>query len=91
MSVRLKLDQSGVKLSLKQWNRIPSPERRALVERPCNTAAEIEAYKQYLVTQIVRGRKIADSVNPNQPPRLKIEANKTGGKQHSAGCTGFGG
>lgn len=52
MSVRLRLDQVGIKLSLRQWNRIPSPARRALVERPCNTAAEMRLYKEYLVSQI---------------------------------------
>jgi hypothetical protein len=52
MSVRLKLDQTGIKLSLKQWNRIPPPGRRELVERPCTTAVETEAYKKYLVSQI---------------------------------------
>jgi hypothetical protein len=67
MSVRLKLDQSGVKLSLKQWNRIPSPERRALVERPCNTAAEIEAYKQYLVTQIEAHTRTSIEYAPLDP------------------------
>jgi hypothetical protein len=52
MSVRLKLDQTGIKLSLKQWNRIPPDARRGLVERPCGDAAEIEAYKRYLVSLI---------------------------------------
>jgi hypothetical protein len=52
MSVRMKLDQTGIKLSLKQWNRIPPPGRRELVERPCTTAVETEEYKKYLVSQI---------------------------------------
>lgn len=33
MSVRLKLDQAGIKLSLKQWNKLPPEERRWLVAR----------------------------------------------------------
>jgi hypothetical protein len=52
MSVRMKLDQTGVKLSLKQWNRIPPVGRRELVERPCSSAEETEAYRQFLVSQI---------------------------------------
>ena len=52
MSVRMKLDQTGIKLSLKQWNRIPPAARRELVGRPCATAAETEAYKQQLVSLI---------------------------------------
>jgi hypothetical protein len=52
MSVRMKLDQTGIKLSLKQWNRIPPAPRRELVERPCNSAEETEAYRKLLVSQI---------------------------------------
>ena len=39
------------------------------------------------------GRKIADSMKPNQPLCPKTEANKTGGKvaQRWQGCTGIGG
>jgi hypothetical protein len=54
MSVRMKLDQTGIKLSLKQWNRIPSAERRELVERPCATAAETDAYKEFTV-KLIKG------------------------------------
>src|SRR5215475_8482269 len=52
MSVRMKLDQTGIKLSLKQWNRIPPDGRRVLVESPCDNAEDTEAYKQFLVSQI---------------------------------------
>src|SRR5215469_1677469 len=52
MSVRMKLDQVGIKLSLKQWNRIPSGERRELVERPSDNAAATAAYKARLVSLI---------------------------------------
>jgi hypothetical protein len=52
MSVRMKLDQTGIKLSLKQWNRIPPDSRRQLTERPCNDPVETAAYRQYLVSLI---------------------------------------
>jgi hypothetical protein len=52
MSVRMKLDQVAIKLSLKQWNRIPSAGRRQLVERSCDSAAEAQAYKDYLISLI---------------------------------------
>ena len=52
MSVRLKLDQTGVKLSLKQWNKLPEEERRQLVERPCEATLQIESYKRYLISII---------------------------------------
>jgi hypothetical protein len=52
MSVRLKLDQSGIKLSLKQWNKLPAEQRRQLVEKPCDELQQIESYKQYLISVI---------------------------------------
>ena len=52
MSVRMKLDLTGIKVSLRQWNRIASTARRELVERPCSVAPEVEAYKNYLVALI---------------------------------------
>jgi hypothetical protein len=52
MSVRMRLDQTGIKLALKQWNRLPAEARRLLVERSCNEAGEIESYKQYLISLI---------------------------------------
>jgi hypothetical protein len=52
MSVRMKLDQAGIKLSLKQWNRLPVAGRRQLVERPCDEPAQIELYQQYLISLI---------------------------------------
>jgi hypothetical protein len=36
MLVRMKLDTSGVKLTLAQWNRLPEPDRRRLFESPCD-------------------------------------------------------
>lgn len=44
MIVRLKLDLCGIKLSLRQWSRFTRDDRAALVEGPCETAAEAAAY-----------------------------------------------
>ena len=52
MSVRLKLDQAGIKLSLKQWNKFPEEERRHLVGKPCDELPQVESYKQYLISLI---------------------------------------
>jgi len=54
MSVRMKLDQTGIKLSLKQWNKLPTNARRQLTERPCDDSAQTESYKQYLISLIER-------------------------------------
>ena len=48
MQVRMKLDTCGVKLKLTHWNQFTQQERLELVEMPCTTAEEIQAYRQYL-------------------------------------------
>src|SRR5258708_2856983 len=64
MSVRMKLDQSGIKLSLKQWNRLPPAERRRLVERPCDDPSETESYKQFLISLIQKYAKTPVELAP---------------------------
>ncbi|MBD2183187.1 nitrate reductase associated protein [Aerosakkonema funiforme] len=48
MQVRYKLDTCGVKLKLNEWNHFTKEERELLVDRPCTTAAEIQAYREML-------------------------------------------
>lgn len=48
MQVRFKLDTCGIKLKLSHWNHFSQEERQAIVEMPCTTAEEIQAYKQFL-------------------------------------------
>ena len=52
MAVRLKLDNVGVKVSLKQWNKLPRDERDQLLLRPCDTPSSRSAYHDYLVAAI---------------------------------------
>src|SRR6266852_612100 len=52
MSVRFKLDQCGIKLSLKQWNRFAAEERQELVKRTCGTLQHVQFYKEYLAKLI---------------------------------------
>jgi hypothetical protein len=52
MNVRFKLDQCGVKLALKQWNRFPTDDRQYLVNRPCETTEQILRYGEYLTSLI---------------------------------------
>jgi len=67
MSVRMKLDQTGIKLSLKQWNRIPPEGRRELVERPCSSAAETEGYRRFLVSEIEAHTRTSVEFAPLDP------------------------
>jgi hypothetical protein len=53
MVVRFKLDQAGVKLTLRQWSRFNRPERQDLVERPCDTPDEVATYRAHVVDLIV--------------------------------------
>ncbi len=52
MIVRLKLDLCGIKLSLRQWSRFTRDDRAALVEAPCETAADAAAYGAVLAALI---------------------------------------
>ncbi len=44
MSVRLKLDVAGVKISLKQWNRLTTEDRQQLLLLACDTSAEKQEF-----------------------------------------------
>lgn len=59
MSVRLKLDECGVKVALKQWNRFPAGDRQALVRARCDTPQEMKGYKDLLLTLIGKHAKSA--------------------------------
>lgn len=52
MVVRRKLDQCGVKVSLKQWNRFELDEREQLVAQRCDSPEEVESYRQQVVSLI---------------------------------------
>ena len=52
MSVRMKLDHVGVKVSLKQWNKLARPERDELLTRACESETARRAYRDYLIAAI---------------------------------------
>lgn len=72
MQVRLKLDTCGIKLKLQQWNQFTQDDRLKLVELPCETETEIQAYREFLC-QLVQERTGAIAselpIDP-QPPWL---------------------
>jgi hypothetical protein len=70
MSVRLKLDRTGIKLALKQWNKLPAAERRQLVERPCDELPQIESFKQHLILLIEKFTLTSAELTPldDSPP-----------------------
>jgi hypothetical protein len=48
MQVRFKLDTCGVKLKLPHWNHFTPAERQSLLDLPCDTEADIQAYRSLL-------------------------------------------
>ena len=54
MQVRLKLDTCGVKLKLDHWNELSLDERSVLVDMPCATKMEANAYRVHLQELVVR-------------------------------------
>ena len=48
MAVRLKLDRSGIKLTLRQWSRFTRSDRQILLDAPCRTFEEISEYRAWL-------------------------------------------
>jgi hypothetical protein len=65
MSVRLKLDTCGIKLKLAHWLNLSHTQRSALLDCPCDSSAEIQAYR-LLIHQFTA---------PNLPLDLLIEPN----------------
>ncbi len=53
MQVRMKLDTCGVKLKLSHWNHFNQEEKEALVDMPCTTEAESQAYQEMLQNMVI--------------------------------------
>ncbi len=59
MQVRLKLDTCGIKLKLPQWHRFSAQERQTLVDMPCITASEVQAYRELLQRLVLERAGVA--------------------------------
>jgi hypothetical protein len=69
MHVRCKLDTCGIKLKLSDWNHMTQLERQHLVELPCTTESEIQAYRRYLQDLILQrtGTPVAELTVESHP------------------------
>lgn len=66
MAVRFKLDQCGIKLSLRQWSHFAFEERRRVLRLPCQRRQQLEAFRRELEELI--------QLRSTQPPEyLPIE------------------
>jgi hypothetical protein len=89
MCVRLKLDQCGVKVTLKQWNRFARGDRQQLVTEKCDDPSRETAYRKHLVSLIEKytgcGAELLPiytqpewSVATRVPPRVTAYAEASG-------------
>jgi xanthine dehydrogenase accessory factor len=74
MSIRLKLDTAGLKVSLKQWRRLPEPIRRTALEMPCELAPEVETYRDYLTRVVFYYTEEAVTLVPVAEPVWRDDA-----------------
>lgn len=76
MQVRYKLDTCGIKLKLPHWNQFDTGERQQLVEMPCATESEIQAYRAQLrqMVQAHTGELPADLPIDTHPVWLAADA-----------------
>lgn len=75
MQVRCKLDTCGIKLKLSDWSQMTKEEHEALVELPCTTKTEIEAYRLYLQNLILQRTGIPADELPIDPHPAWLDAN----------------
>jgi len=68
--VRQKLDQSGVKLSLKSWNLFSEEERQKLCEMDADNQQQADSYRVYLVSHL---EKLGQTVKFLEASQLEPE------------------
>lgn len=52
MSVRLKLDQCGLKISLAQWQQLPVQLRRTVIDAQCAGAVDVRRLRRFIALLI---------------------------------------
>ncbi|BAZ25249.1 hypothetical protein NIES4073_61530 [Kalymmatonema gypsitolerans NIES-4073] len=75
MQVRCKLDTCGIKLKLSDWSHLTQPEREALVELPCSTETEIQAYREDLQNLILQRTGTSPADLPIEPHPAWLDTN----------------
>lgn len=72
MSVRMKLDNCGVKLKLVHWNQFSQTERETLVDLPCTTPEQRQTYREWLQRLVIEktGQPAKELEIDPQPPWL---------------------
>jgi hypothetical protein len=75
MQVRYKLDTCGIKLKLQHWHSFSTIQRRKLIDLPCETDIEIQAYRAHLRSQVFQHFNTYPSDLPidEKPAWMQIE------------------
>ncbi len=74
MQVRCKLDTCGIKLKLSDWSHMTKDERQAMVELPCSTETEIQAYREYIQQLILQRTGTPPAELPIDPDPAWMDA-----------------
>ena len=75
MAVRMKLDRCAIKLSLRQWSRFGREDRQHLLERPCRSPAQVDAYRAGLVELV--NLRTGEKATPLEVPPLALRESAT--------------
>lgn len=75
MQVRCKLDTCGIKLKLSDWSHFTKGDREALVQLPCSTKAEIQAYSEALQNLVLQRTGILPADLPIEPHPAWLDTN----------------
>lgn len=54
MAVRFKLDKTQVKLKLNEWSKLGQAERRAVLDKPCASPTEADAWRADLSARVAK-------------------------------------
>ena len=74
MGVRMKLDQAGIKVSLKEWSKLVQEERRELAESPTATPADLDAFGRRVDALVTARMGLAPKRMPPPAPEWEADA-----------------
>ncbi|WP_309644839.1 nitrate reductase associated protein [Phenylobacterium sp.] len=70
MAVRMKLDRSAIKLTLRQWRCFTPDDRRTLLEAPCRTPHEVGLYRAKLLWLVAQ--RTGEEARPLAEPAVAL-------------------
>jgi hypothetical protein len=76
MCVRYKLDISGIKLKLAEWNQFDQIQRQSLIDLPTTTENEVDFYRRHLQSLVFKNTGKAASELPIDPYPAWIDSDR---------------